>query len=98
MTEDINILLSKKVSKWYKDKNRREILQDIKNYKKINYDELVEDKFERKSYFSEMNIENSKIMFKIKNQVLPPIRKNFPRKYRADSLLCPSCRNLDLTS
>ena len=98
MTEDINILLSKKVSKWYKDKNRREILQDIKNYKKINYDELVEDKFERKSYFSEMNIENSRIMFKIKSQVLPTIRKNFPRKYRADSLLCPSCRNLDLTS
>ena len=37
-------------------------------------------------------------MFKIKSQVLPTIRKNFPRKYRADSLLCPSCRNLDLTS
>ena len=39
--------------------------------------ELVEDKFERKSYFSEMNIENSKIMFKVKNKVFPPIRKNF---------------------
>ena len=83
---------------YIEDKNRREILQDFKNYKKLNYDELVEEKFERKSYFSEMNIENSKIMFEIKSQVLPPIRKNFPRKYRADSLLCPSCRNLDLTS
>ena len=60
MTEDINILLSQKVSKWYiEDKNRREILQDIKNYKKINYDELGEDKFERTSYFSEINVENS---------------------------------------
>ena len=45
-----------------------------------------------------MNIENSRIMFKIKSQVLPPIRKNFTSKYRADSLLCPSCRNSDLTS
>ena len=78
-TQDINTLLSQKVIKLYiEDKNRREILQDIKNYKKLNYDELVEDKFERKSYFSAMNIENSKIMFRDKNQVLPPISKNFP--------------------
>ena len=45
-----------------------------------------------------MNIENSRIMFKIKSQVLPTIRKSFPRKYKADSLLCPSCNNLVISS
>ena len=81
-----------------KTKTEERFFRILKIIKKLNYDELVEEKFERKSYFSEMNIENSKIMFKVKNKVFPPIRKNFPRKYRVNSLLCPSCRNLDLTS
>ena len=75
---------------YIEDKNRREILQDIKNYKKLNYDELVEDKFERKSYFSEMNIENSKIMFKVKNKVFHPLGRSFPANIElTDSFVHP---------
>ena len=32
------------------------------------------------------------MMFKIKSEVVPTIRKNFSRKYRDKSLACPSCR------
>ena len=34
-----------------------------------------------------------RMKFKITSEVVPTVRKNFSRKYRRSSLLCPSCRN-----
>ena len=96
--KDVSKTVWKKKTKQYiEEKNRKDILQDIRNYKKLNHDELSAEKFERKKYFSEMNLENARVMFKVKSQVLPTIRKNFPQKYRKESLLCPSCRDLNIS-
>ena len=84
-----------KVKKYIATKNRNELLTESKKYKKLNHDELAQENFERKPYFYELNLENLRIMFKIKSQVVPTIRKNFSRKYRDKSLECPSCRNLN---
>ena len=81
---------------YIKEKNRNDLLNNIKGYKKLNYAELNEETFERKNYFFEQNLEDVRVMFKIKSEVLPTIRKNFKRKYKNNSLSCPSCQQLNL--
>ena len=76
------------------EKNKNDLLEDIKGYKKLDYNELSKENFERKKYFFEQNIDDVRIMFKIKSEVLPTIRKNFSRKYKRQTLICPSCRNI----
>ena len=76
------------------EKNKNDLLEDIKGYKKLDYNELSKENFERKKYFFEQNIDDVRIMFKIKSEVLPTVRKNFSRKYRKQTLTCPSCRNI----
>ena len=88
----------RKTKQYIEEKNRKDLLQEIRNYKKLDHDELAEEKFERKKYFTEMNLENARVMFKVKSKVLPTIRKNFPQKYRKESLLCPSCRDLNISN
>ena len=78
------------------EKNQKDLLNDIKEYKKLKYDELVDETFERKNYFIEQNIEEVRVMFKIKSEVLPTIRKKFKRKYKNDSLSCPSYEQMNL--
>ena len=75
-----------------------ELLIDIRNYKKLDFEELSLEKFERKPYFFKMSLEDIRLTFKIKSKVTPTVRKNFSGKYRKSSLLCPSCRNSDVSS
>ena len=56
------------------------MLEDIKKYKKLNYEEMSKETFKRKKYFFENNLEKVRLMFKIKSEILPTIKKNFPRK------------------
>ena len=56
---------------------------------------MSKETFERKKYFFENNLEEVRFMFKIKSEILPTIRKNFPRKYKNQTLNCPSCRSND---
>lgn len=69
-------------------------MNDIRKYKKLDFEELSKEKFERKSYLYELNLENARMMFKIKSKVVPTIRKNFSQKYEKKSLSCQSCKNM----
>ena len=60
---------------------------------KLNLQEFSQEKFERKNYFFEKNIDDVRLMFKISSEILPTVRKNFSRKYKNKTLSCPSCRN-----
>ena len=71
----------KSVGEYIEARNRRQLLDDIRGYKKLSYEELSAEKFERKPYLSNMDLENVRMKFKITSQVVPTIRKNFPGKY-----------------
>ena len=71
-------------------KNRNDILLKAERYKKINVEEYQSEQFERKSYFFEMNLDSVRDRFRIANQMVETVRKNFSRKYRNKSLSCPS--------
>ena len=70
-----------------------ELLEDVKKYKKLNYEELSLESFERKSYLNNLSLENARMRYKISSCVIPTVRSHFSRKYRPTSLSCPACRN-----
>ena len=71
------------------------MLEKIKGYKKLDFDQMSTETFEKKQYFSELTLEMVRLKFKISSKVVPTIRNNFKRKYKDSSFSCPSCRNLD---
>ena len=84
----------KKTKLYIEEYNRKELLNEIQGYKKLHYEELSKEKFERKQYFYGKNLEDVRTIFKIKSEVLPTVRKNFTQKYKKKSLNCPSCLNI----
>ena len=65
----------------------------IKGYKKLNFEELSLETFERKPYFFNLSLENARMRFRAASKLVPTILMNFPSKYRriGRSLTCPSC-------
>ena len=51
----------KKVKSYIADLNKRELLEDAKKYKKTSYDDLTQDTFERKGYFSTLDPESARL-------------------------------------
>ena len=85
-----------RISKYIAQKNRDELLDKVKTYKKLSFDELSKEKYEKKSYFTEFDLGNVRMNFKIRSKVVLTIRKNFPSKYRNRSLTCQSCKSSHL--
>ena len=71
------------------------MLDNIKNYKKLNYNEFCKEEFGRKEYFFNNNLETVRILFRLSSRMLETVRGDFPHKYRRKSLICPSCRTED---
>ena len=82
----------RKVNKYFHDKQRAELLEDIKNYKKLDYEELSKEPFERKEFVYTLSLENARMRYKLLSKVVPTVRGHFPQKYRKTSLECPACR------
>ena len=85
--------MKKMVREYVQNLNRRQLLDEIRHYKKLNYDKLSSEKFERKAYFKEQNLVNSRILFRASSRLVPTILGNYPSKFRRQgrSLTCPSC-------
>ena len=83
----------KSVRKYIFDKNKSELLNKVKGYKKLNFSELSQETFERKSYFFNLSLENARMRFRAASKLVPTILMNFPSKYRrvGRSLTCPTC-------
>ena len=87
-----------RVKAYIKNLNKKELIEDSKRYKKINLEENADEEFKRKDYFSALNLEDVRMKFKIESKVVPTIRNHFKRKYRNNSLKCPSCRMSSVSS
>ena len=81
----------KRVSEYIHNKQRNELLEDIKKYKKLNYEVMSKEKFERKNYFYKLNLEQICMRFKISSEVIPTVRTHFKNKYKTKGIRCPSC-------
>ena len=80
-------------------KNRDQILNWCKSYKKLDYNKLSLEKFEMKSYFKTMNISKSRLFFKVQSLITPTVRINFKsdKKFKSQKWICTDCmeENID---
>ena len=84
----------KKFTKDYVSKlNKESLLEDSKIYKKINYDDLVKEKYEMKEYFRTQNLHQARFLFRLSSLMVDGIRTHHSSKYRRRGipLSCPSC-------
>ena len=59
------------------EKNKNEITEMTKKYKKICYNEIASDSFERKPFMINLNLEDARMIFRVKSKLVPTICKNF---------------------
>ena len=69
------------VKKYIHNKARNELLNDIRGYKKLNYEELSSEPLERKSYLSTLSLENARMRFRVSSSFVQGVRTHFSRKY-----------------
>ena len=82
-----------RVKKILHQKNRTELLNWTKSYKKVDFHACEKEEFEMKSYFKTMNIASSRLYFKIQNYITPTIKLNFKsdQKFRKMKFVCSDC-------
>ena len=83
--------MKRKVKCYTNSLSRRELLDEIQRYKKLDYSELVKEPLKRKSYFSSLSLENARMRFRVASSFVQSVRTNFSRKYGRTSLDCPAC-------
>ena len=64
--------------KYVEELNRKSLLDDIKKYKKLSFEECLQEEFKRKQYFSEMNLHDVRDRFRISSKVYSSIKGTFP--------------------
>ena len=79
------------VKKYIFNLNKTQLLEDIKRYKKLDYDVLSKEPFERKPYLSTLSLKNARMRYRVSSGLVQTIRSNYPRKYKGQSLACPGC-------
>ena len=84
------------VRDYIQKKNEQDLLGQIKQYKKLDYNEMKQEPYERKQYFYNMNLEDARFAFRISSKMLD-LKKNFSHKYKRKnmSLTCELCRVID---
>ena len=60
-----------------KQKNRKDLLNLIKKYEKIDYFARKEEEYEIKGYFKNMTIENCRVMFGLRNKMTRTIQTHY---------------------
>ena len=65
----------------------------LRGIKKLDLIKLSSEEFERKPYFDSLNLELSRVRFRIEAKLVPTILGNQPSRYRRRGLTlsCPSC-------
>ena len=62
------------------EKNKRDLLHMIKSYKKLDYEELKDEKYGEKSYLTTMNLSQARTCFAARAQTLRTVQMNFKHK------------------
>ena len=74
-------------------KNKENIIEMSRKYKKIDIESFRNESFEMKPYFKSLNVNMSRLQMKIDSKMCPTIASNFTRdpRFRAINYLCVGC-------
>ena len=87
----------KLVVKKINEKNRNDVLNSIEKSKKLNFEELKAEEFERKPYISTLNIHDARTKFALRSKMTKTIKLNFKNdpKYKKELWQCNDCTKID---
>ena len=71
------------------------LLEQIKQYKKVSYEECSKEEFKRKPYFYTLNLNEIRYRFKIQSFMVESFKANFSSKFRGESLACQYCNKVN---
>ena len=80
-----------------KKKNFQDLLQWSMKYKKVDTEIYRSKPYEMGSYLKNLNLHDSRILFRKNCYMLQTVRLNFKsnKRYKAEGYLCPDCLSLD---
>ena len=68
--------------------NRSQLLNQIKSYKKLSYEQFVKEEYGLQNYMKSMNTINGRTFFSHRAQMLRTVRMNFKQMYATHSHKC----------
>ena len=79
------------------EKNKSDLLQAIKSYKKLNYNELKDEEFKTRSYFEELTLSEAQVAFAIDTKMLNTVKSHFPsnKEFEDQVWACQNCTRVD---
>ena len=79
------------------NKNKTDILEQSKKYKKIAHEEMSKESFGVKNYLKEMTLTDAKLNFAIRTQMVRTVQANFKGEpmYKKNNWKCVGCGKLD---
>ena len=83
------------------EKNKKELLDQVeRNYKKLEYEKLKEEKFEMKDYVKSMRMNDGRLHFQIRTKMVKNIAFNYSSDPKFSSQLwhCTHCDRMDSQS
>ena len=77
------------------EKNKNELLEQAKGYKKICSQQLSEEVYEVKPYLYKLNLRQSQMRLKLRASMTPTVRMNFKNdpQFTRELWVCPDCRD-----
>ena len=86
----------KLVKKYISGANEQELLERMKNYKKIHPAELAIEGCRAKDYLNEMDIASARLKFKLRSHMTPTVKMNFMNDelFKKQMWLCEGCAKL----
>ena len=73
----------KKLAKSYVNNlNKNQLLEKIKESKKIDYEQCVKEEYKRKEYFNELKLGDIRRRFRISSSMVEHVRGNYSKKYK----------------
>ena len=89
----------KKIKIYISNKNRQDLLDQVKTYKKLQYSQLVLEEYGMQNYIKNMNLPDCRLNFARRSGMIRTIAMNFPsdKRYSANLWTCPhpSCSAID---
>ena len=78
------------------EKNRYDLLEKIRPpaYKKLDFETLSAEKFERKEYLDKLNLADARLRFSLRAKMTKTVQMNFKndRKYKQNQWKCQDCQ------
>ena len=75
--------------------NKFDIVQKMKGYKKVSYEEHLHEPYKLQPYLKTLNIADARLRFKLKTHMAPSIMMNFPSdvEFSKQFWTCTGCGN-----